>query len=147
MKHLEFLGNLDHAAITAAIVEAEARTTGQIRVFVSRRNVRDALPAAAARFTKLGMEKTTARNAVLIYFAPRARKYAIVGDTGIHARCGGDAFWQPLVGETMRPRLQAGAYTEAIAGAVRAVGEELARHFPRSGGDGANELPDEVETD
>lgn len=147
MKHKEFIQHLDHPAIVAAIVEAEQQSTGQIRVFVSRRSVDNALQAAAARFAKLGMTKTAARNGILIYFAPRARKYAVVGDSGIHERCGGDGFWQPLVGEVMAPLLKQERYTEAIVVAVKAVGAELGRYFPRAGGEPANELPDEVETD
>lgn len=147
MEHKAFIQKLDHNAIVAAIVQAEGQSTGQIRVFVSRRQVDDALKSAAARFTKLGMEKTAARNGVLIYFAPLAQKYAVVGDSGINARCGGDGFWQPLVGEVMAPLLKAGKFTEAIVAAVQAVGAQLAAHFPRAGGDSANELPDAVETD
>lgn len=147
MEHKAFIQKLNHAAIVAAIVEAEAQSTGQIRVFVSRRQVDDALASAAARFTKLGMEKTAARNGVLIYFAPRAQKYAVVGDCGINERCGGDGFWQPLVGEVMGPLLKQEKFTEAIVAAVQTVGGQLATHFPRAGGASANELPDQVETD
>ncbi len=147
MKHEEFVQQLDHPTIVAAIVESERLSTGQIRVFISKRRVDDPLPAAAARFIKLGMAKTAARNGILIYFAPRARKYAVVGDSGINERCGGDAFWQPLVGEVMAPLLKEGKYTKAIVAAVKIVGAELGRHFPRVGGEPLNELPDDVETD
>ena len=148
MKHDVFLQQLDHPAITAAIAAAERRSSGQIRVFISRRQPDDALAAARARFAKLGMEKTVGRNGVLVYFAPRARQYAIVGDQGIHERCGGDEFWQDVVGGTMQPLLKAGKFTEAIVAAVAAVGDQLAAHFPQSGsGSGSNELPDEIETD
>ena len=94
MKTKHFVQALDHARITAAIAEAERATSGQIRVFVSHRDVDDALAAARERFAKLGMEKTAARNAVLIFLAPEARKYAVVGDEGIHGRCGADEFWK-----------------------------------------------------
>lgn len=147
MDHKAFINELDHPAITAAIARAERQSTGQIRVFVSRRKVDDALPAAAKRFARLGMQKTAGRNAVLIYFAPVARRYAIVGDTAIHERCGGEAFWRALVGETMAPLLRQGHFTAAIVSAVEAVGEQLAAHFPRAGAETANELPDDVETD
>lgn len=147
MQPKAFILQLDHPVIVAAIVEAEKRSTGQIRVFVSRRRVQDALAAAARRFAKLGMEKTVARNGILIYFAPRDRKYAVVGDIGIHQRCGGDDFWKPLVDEVMAPMLKQEKYSEAIVAAVRTVGEQLAAHFPRAGGETGNELPDAVETD
>lgn len=147
MKHQHFVQALDHAKITAAIAAAEAQTSGQIRVFVSHRIVDDPLQAARERFAKLGMEKTALRNAVLIYFAPEARKYAVVGDDGIHRRCEGDEFWKTLVSGVMRPLLKEERYTEAVVAAVEQVGQELAAHFPRTAGEQVNELPDAVEED
>ena len=147
MNSRHFIKALDHARITAAIVRAEAGTSGQIRVFVSHRTVTDPIEAAHERFFKLGMDKTAARNAVLVYFAPEARKYAVVGDEGIHAKCQGDEFWKTLVSGTMRPLLKEERYTDAVIAAVEQVGQELALHFPRAAGDQPNELPDAVEED
>ncbi len=145
MKTKHFVQALDHARITAAIVQAEGQTSGQIRVFVSHHAVDDAVPAARERFTKLGMEKTAARNGVLIFIAPEARKYAVVGDQGIHEKCGEDEFWKSVVGVTMRPLLKEERYTEAIVAAVGEIGRELAVHFPPVAGARDNELPDGVE--
>ena len=145
MKTKHFIQALDHARITAAIVEAEQQTSGQIRVFVSHHDVADALVAARERFAKLGMDKTAARNSVLIFIAPEARKYAVVGDEGIHAKCGADTFWKSVVGVTMRPLLKEERYTEAIVAAVGEIGRELAAHFPPVAGAHDNELPDAVE--
>lgn len=147
MNHHHFVQALDHAKITAAIAAAEAGTSGQIRVFVTHRAVENPLDAARARFLKLGMEKTAKRNAVLVYFAPEARRYAVVGDVGIHAKCQGDEFWKSLVGGLMRPLLKEERYTEAVVAAVDQVGRELAIHFPREAGEKVNELPDGVEED
>ena len=148
MNAKHFVQALDHEKITAAIARTEAQTSGQIRVFVShRKDVDDPVQIARERFTKLGMEKTAARNAVLVYFAPEARKYAVVGDVGIHAKCQGDEFWKTLVSATMRPLLKEERYTEAIVAAVEQVGQELATYFPRGAGDQPNELPDTVEED
>lgn len=145
MKPKHFIAALDHARITAAIVEAERHTSGQIRVFVSHHDVADALLAARERFAKLDMDKTAARNRVLIFIAPEARKYAVVGDEGIHGKCGEDAFWKSVVGMTMRPLLKEERYTEAIVAAVGEIGHELAAHFPPAPGGQTNELSDGVE--
>ena len=148
MNSRHFIQALDHPRITAAIAAAERATSGQIRVFVShRKEVADPVQIARERFLKLGMEKTAQRNAVLVYFAPEARKYAVVGDDGIHAKCQGDEFWKTLVGATMRPLLKEERYTDAIVAAVEQVGQELATFFPRGAGDQINELPDAVEED
>jgi uncharacterized membrane protein len=144
MKTSAFLNTLDHDRITAAIAEAERATSGQIRVFVSHRAREDALAAAHARFRKLGMEKTALRNAVLVYFSPRARKYAVVGDQGIHEK-GGDEFWKSVVDATMAPLLKAERYTDAIVAGIAAIGRELAEHFPAGPGGHRDELPDTIE--
>ncbi len=145
MKQKHFLEALDHQRITAAIAAEERKTSGQIRVFVTHRAVDNAVEAARGRFAKLAMEKTQSRNAVLIYFAPEARKYAVIGDEGIHDKCGGDEFWRTLVSATMRPLLKEERYTDAVVAAVEIIGEELATHFPRAAGEKPNELPDAVE--
>ena len=64
--------------------EAERRSSGEIRVLVSRRKVEDALATAQREFLRLGMAKTRQRNGVLLYFAPLSQRFAIVGDTGVH---------------------------------------------------------------
>ena len=145
MKTKHFIAALDHARITAAIVEAERQTSGQIRVYVCHHDVSDAVSAARERFGKLDMDKTAVRNSVLIFIAPEARKYAVVGDEGIHRKCGADDFWKSVVGVTMRPLLKEERYTEAIVAAVGEIGRELAAHFPPVAGAPANELPDGVE--
>ena len=101
----------------------------------------DALPFAEEKFLKLGMNRTRERNAILIFVAPRAQKFAVVGDEGVHAKCGTD-FWQCVV-DAMRAHFQRGEFTEALVEAIEEAGNLLARHFPRSDED-QNELPDSV---
>jgi uncharacterized membrane protein len=137
----EFIEKLDEAKIQAAIARAEETTSGEIRVAVSHRHRVDALAAAQKRFLKLRMDRTPQRNAVLIYFAPRAHTFAIWGDIAVHQKCG-DTFWQGIATK-IAPQLKAGKFTEAIEEAVRDIGALLAQHFPRSPGD-QNQLPDTI---
>jgi len=143
MKMEEFLSRLDEARIVQAIRDAESRTTGEIRVFITKRESDDPLARATRRFEKLGMAKTRERNAVLLYFAPRSRKFAVIGDRGIHEKCGA-GFWEEAIAE-IGAQLRAEHFTDAIVLGVRKVGDLLARHFPGTGG--RNELSDEVERD
>ncbi len=142
MKPEEFLDQLDDAQIVAAIGAAERQSSGEIRVYISHKIREDALAAAQVCFQKLGMTKTRQRNAVLIYFAPLTRQFAIVGDAGIHQKCGDD-FWQGIR-LAMSEQLQQGKFTGAIVGAIQKTGALLAQHFPRDSDD-RNELPNEVE--
>jgi uncharacterized membrane protein len=141
MKPTQFIDQLDDDQIVAAIVAAERKTSGEIRLYVSHRQREDALAAAKARFEKLGMTRTRHRNAVLIYFAPLTHKFAIWGDVGVDKKCG-EEFWREIAAR-MTPLLKSGRFTEAAVLAVQNVGEVLARHFPREPGD-KNELPDDV---
>lgn len=143
MKTDELLEQFQDAAIVAAIVAAEARTTGEIRVFITRKAPDDAVARAERRFRKLGMHRTEQRNGVLLYLAPRVQKFAVVGDEGIHRQCGQD-FWE-TVAAGLSSRLRTGRYTDAVVHAVTEIGEILARHFPGSRTD--NELPDEIVRD
>jgi uncharacterized membrane protein len=142
MRTKEFLGRLDHAHIVQAIKNAEAQTSGEIRVYLQRGELKeDSLIAAQRQFQKLGMEKTRERNGVLIFVAPRAQKFAVIGDEGVHQKCG-DQFWQQLV-DRMRAHLQNENFTQALVEAIDEAGKLLARHFPRSAQE-QNESPDSV---
>ena len=144
MKTQEFLKQLRHGDVVAAIREAEKKTSGEIRVFVSRKDVDDPVAAAQAEFTRLGMTKTQQRNGVLIYVAPASRKFAVVGDEGVHQRCG-DGFWREMASE-MSGYFKQADYTQGIIHSVHKAGALLAEHFP-CGPDDSDELPNEVEED
>jgi uncharacterized membrane protein len=144
MRTKEFLSQLDDRAIVQAIAKAERNTSGEIRVYVSYKKCRDVLASALRRFAKLGMHRTRQRNAVLIYFAPRIRQFAVIGDVAIHERVG-DEFWQELSAEISED-LHKNAPAEAIVHAIQTIGQRLAREFPGDEGD-INELPDEVQRD
>jgi uncharacterized membrane protein len=131
MRTKEFLSKLEHDQIVQAIHDAEAKTSGEIRVFIQRGNLDvDPLIAAQKRFHRLGMHKTPERNAVLIFVAPRAHKFAVVGDKAIHEKCG-EAFWQRLV-DGMREHFRNEKFTDALVEAIREAGNALASHFPRT---------------
>jgi uncharacterized membrane protein len=87
------------------------------------------------------MDKTSERNAVLIFIAPRARKFAVVGDEAIHEKCG-EKFWQHVV-DGMREHFQKEKFSCAIIEGIEEVGKLLGTHFPRTS-TSSNELPDEI---
>jgi uncharacterized membrane protein len=142
MRTREFLSKLEHERIVQAIREAESKTSGDIRVLIQRGKLKsDPLLVAQKKFHRLSMHKTREGNAVLIFVAPRAHKFAVVGDAAIHEKCGGE-FWQQTV-ERMRAHFQMEKFSAALIEAVQEIGSVLARHFPRSSTD-ENELPNDV---
>jgi uncharacterized membrane protein len=142
METKEFICALDDQRIAEAIATAEKSTSGEIRVFVSESTVDNALLEAEKQFVRMGMAKTAQRNAVLVYFAPKSQKYAVVGDQGVHQKCG-QKFWEHIA-EEMTPLLKGNQFNEAVLYAVREVGAALAKEFPPLPGD-KNELPNRVE--
>jgi len=140
----QFLSALDDDKIAEAIAAAEKKTSGEIRVFVTKEKIQNPIAAAEKEFVKLNMAATELRNGVLVYFAPQSQNYAIIGDKGVHEKCGQD-FWERIATD-MNPLLKEGKFTEAIILAVRGVGDALAKHFPWQKGD-RNELPNQVARD
>lgn len=131
MRTKEFLSKLEHDRIVQAIREAESKTSGQIRVFIQRGRLNvDPLIAAQKKFHRLGMHKAPEHNAVLIFVAPRAHKFAVVGDKAIHEKCG-ETFWQQLV-DAMREHFRSEKFSHAIVEAIEEAGKALGSHFPRT---------------
>jgi uncharacterized membrane protein len=144
MKTKEFDHILDHDAIVAAIKATESTTSAEIRVFVSRKKTDDALQQAKVEFHRLRMEKTADRNGILLFIAPESQKFAVIGDTGIHAKCG-QSFWEDVTAD-ISAEFRKGAFTQGIILGIRKTGELLRQHFPRKDDD-KNELTDEVAHD
>jgi uncharacterized membrane protein len=124
-----FAKHLPHDRLVTAINEAEQKTSGEIRVLISHKAVADAVAAAQKEFVRLGMTKSPERNGVLIFVAPRSRNFAVIGDSGVHTKCG-DVFWQELAG-AMTGYFRKSDFTEGLIHGVKKAGELLAEHFPR----------------
>jgi uncharacterized membrane protein len=131
MKHSHLIEKLDEARILAAIAAAEAKTTGIVRVMVSKRSHPDALAAARKHFKALKMDQTPDRNAVLIFVAPKSQTFAVYGDAAMHKRVGPE-FWNILRDE-IAAQLKDSRFTDALVHGINKAGELLAEHFPRVG--------------
>lgn len=130
--------------VVAAIKEAESRTTGEVRVFVEHRcTYMDAMYRAKEIFAKLGMDKTEARNAVIVYLALKDRQYAIFGDIAIYEKAGGAYFWESAAAQ-LKNYLKNNQVTEGLCVCVNELGKALAQHFPFDASINKNELPDEI---
>jgi len=123
-----FAKHLQHDGIVEAIKAAELRTTGKIHVTISPKHTDTPMAAAQAEFMRLGLDKSPDRNGVLIFVAPRAHKFAVIGDTAVHAQCG-DFFWRELA-DAMAGYFRQGEFTFGIIHGVQKAGELLAEHFP-----------------
>jgi len=146
MKTNDFLHALDNDRIVAAILDAENRSRGEIRVHVTAQATTEVEAAARAQFEKLDMTKTALRNGVLIYVAPVSQRFAVIGDSGIHERCG-PTFWADIAA-AMEADFRAGRFTDGIVKGVHEAAAALARYFPREGPTpDVNELSNDVTRD
>ncbi len=123
------------------IRKAEHRTSGEIRVHLDCCARGETLVKAQKVFQRLGMTRTKHRNGVLIYLATEHRKFAILGDEGIH-RVVPDDYWDG-VKEKMEKNFRDGRFCEGICHGIRDIGEKLKAHFPVETDD-RNELPDAI---
>ncbi len=131
-------------AVATAIREAEACTTGEIRVFMEPRcQYMDALNRAKEIFAQLGMDQTEERNAILIYLAVADKQFAIFGDIEIYHRAGGAQFWQGAA-QVLQAGLRAGDIADGVLDCISELGKALALHFPFKPDVTRNELPDEI---
>jgi uncharacterized membrane protein len=133
---------VDGARVQEAIAAAERRTTGEIRVTVSRFFWGDVRRVAERAFERLGMTRTRQRNAVLFFVVPSRRRFAVLGDEGIHARVGQE-FWDAIA-TAVSARFREGDFTGGLVQGIESAGGQLAEHFPWDPSD-VNELPDVVD--
>lgn len=127
--------------ISNAIAEAEKATSGEIRIAIEEHCEGDAFEKATSYFAKLGMDKTSRRNGVLIFLAYADHKFAIIGDRGINNVVPED-FWE-MTKIAMNAHFSAGNLAQGIIAGVVLAGEQLAHFFP-SAHDDINELPNDV---
>jgi uncharacterized membrane protein len=146
MSSKEFIELIDEAEVLRAVAAAEKLTSGEVRVFISRRRLRgrDVSACASAEFHRLDMDTTDDRNAVLFYVVPRDRTFAVIGDDAVHAKCG-QSFWDETV-KALEKDFKDARFTEGLVAAIENAADLLAAHFPRRPGD-RNELPDEIARD
>jgi uncharacterized membrane protein len=137
----KFFTEDEQKKIVEEIRQAEERTSGEIRVHLDRHSGGDVLQKAQKIFHQLGMARTKHRNGVLIYLATDHRKFAIVGDQGIH-RVVPENYWEE-VKEEMQKHFREENFFAGLCRAIQLIGEKLQAHFPAEKA-GANELPDEI---
>ncbi len=145
MGRRRLLKSVDAGRVKEAIVGAERRTSGEIRVAVSSVFWGDVYKAAGRAFDRLEMHRTRDHNGVLVFVVPMRRRFVVLGDSGIHAKVG-QSFWDHVV-ESMAGRFRTGDFTEGLVHGIATIGEELSKHFPYEAATDKNELPDDVDFD
>ena len=137
----DFLSHADEQEVVQAIVNAEEKTSGEIRVHIESHTQLDHFERAKEVFHFLKMNNTRDENGVLIYVAVNDRKFAIYGDRGID-KVVPEHFWNTTK-DAIESHFKKGDYKAGIIDGVLKAGKELQTFFPWQHGD-TNELSNEV---
>jgi len=137
----DFFSAKQQNRIVDAIRLAETNTSGQIRVHVEPLCKGETYARAKEVFEQLGMHATGLKNGVLFYLAYEDKKFAVIGDKGIHEKVT-DAFWdeEKIVLET---HFKQNLFTEGLCLAIEMAGEKLKMYFPHQSDD-TNELTNDI---
>ncbi len=92
-------------------------------------------------FHLLKMDNTKEESGILFYVSIDDKKFALVGDRGIHARVGDD-FWSSVRDEVLS-RFRESEFQNGLIAGIELVGKKLAAYFPWEVDD-TNELSDEI---
>ena len=137
----QLFSTADQLKIVEAIKLAEKQTSGEVRVHIEPTCIIDPVERALQVFTELKMDATELKNGVLIYLATEDKKFAIIGDKGIHEKVQ-DSFWNEAK-ELMKVNFVKGDFTAGLTEAIGKVGEKLKLFFPFQSND-ADELSNEI---
>lgn len=141
MRAKKFFSREQQKDIVKAIAKAELNTSGEIRVHIDDDCKEDVLDRAAFLFHKFKMHKTASRNGVLFYLAVNDRKFAVLGDSGIHEKVP-PGFWDQIK-VMMQGHFTNHEFALGLCKGIEQAGEKLKTHFPFQKND-TNELSNEV---
>ena len=136
-----FFSKSEREAIQSAIHEAEKKTSGEIRVHVSKDSSSDIYSDAKRVFENLGMTQTLEHSGVLIVFGIKNRHFAVLGDSGIHEKVPSN-FWDDIVC-LMKKDFQNDRFADGLSEGIKKIGEKLETYFPARK-DNPNELTDRI---
>jgi uncharacterized membrane protein len=141
MTRRKLLAALDRPRVEAAIARVEQAAAIELRVSMAGLFWGGSEPMARRAFHRLGMDRTSRRNGVLVFIAPWRRKVVIHADEGITSKVDGK-IWAGVV-TTITDAFHDGRFTDGLVSALEELGRALAPHFPAT--TRANELPDRVD--
>ncbi len=141
-----FLSDDDLLRISHRIKKAEKTTAGEIcvnikehlSIFNKNKSIRE---LAEIEFSKLGLNNTRDKTAVLIFIILEKRKFYILADSGINKKVPENT-WDTIKDEMQNMFLN-GEFSSGILYGIDNIGRILTEHFPIKPDD-KNEISDRV---
>jgi putative membrane protein len=141
------LAELAGAQLGAALLGALAGRWGPARRWLAGgpRMAAAVHHRALRAFLEQDLHHTVQGTGVLIFASLFERQAVVLGDHGIHAKVGDEA-WQEAVA-LLTAGMRRGDPAGGFEAAIGSVGSRLAEHCPRAAGAPGNELPDAIRVD
>jgi len=136
--------NDDLERMKKAVKDAEAKTSGEIRVVIGSTydpGVSDIQKQARYDFEDYGLLDTQGGSGVLLLVLIKERMFTITGDYGVYSKLP-QSYWDHLA-ITLSRYFRQDDFVGGICHVVEAIGLQLSAYFPRHPND-VNELPDGV---
>lgn len=140
-KDITFFTRKEIKLIENTISSAELETSGEIRLHIENHCTINVIERAKNVFEILEMDKTVLKNGVLFYLAVEDRKFAIIGDFGIHEKCQND-FWDS-VKDVVIKSFKKNEFTLGIINGIKLAGIKLSIYFPPNDFD-VNEISNKI---
>lgn len=147
----DYFSETDLARIAECVRQAEAKTSGEIRVKIREHfqkghecfeaDISNIHHQAEFDFHAEGLANTWDKTGILLLVVLSARKFKILADEGIYKKL--PQFYLDNCAKDLATRFLNAEYVRGICETVDALGVMLANHFPRRPDD-VNELPDDV---
>lgn len=139
--------NGKYPKVVQSIQDVESRTTGEIHVHLSKAIYeKDPFEGAQRVFARYSMQRTQDRNAILVYINEKKRRFAIIGDLGIH-QIVGQKYWNEKSAQ-LQHYIQTMEMDSALSLIVVDLGKALELHFPlQRDGVSRNQISDEITSD
>ena len=141
MPTFEFLSQADEIEVIKAIEQAEAMTSGEIRVHIEKHTDLTCLERAKEVFCELKMHETELKNGVLFYVGVEDHTFAILGDEGIDEVVETD-FWE-CTKDIVIEQFKVGNFKQGLINGILRAGERLQTYFPKTD-QNPNELSNEI---
>jgi uncharacterized membrane protein len=128
-------------SVEAAIENAELKTSCEFKVHLEDYCNEDVFDRAAYVFSELGMHKTVARNAILIFIVVQNRKVVILADAGINKVTENFQIQQEVA--TLTDSFRAGNFTTGVVQTLDRISTLLSKSFPLQVND-VNEISNSI---
>lgn len=137
----DFLTAGDVLRILTAVQDAEARTSGRIRLHLEPEAGKDPLGAARKAFARNRLHKNRKHNTVLFFLGVRDRTLVVFGDDGINAKVT-PKYWDKVVNTVLKD-FQENEFVRGLTKGIKMIGEQMTEFYPEEKS-GSGELPDAV---